>query len=308
MNLPLKSKQKLILFFALILPLSFAAGAGAETGQAPMAISTAHRDLAKRKAAALPAGTGEFLLFSTAALVQDQENATILFEKNQDRVQPIASITKLMTALVTLDAELDLNETLSIGMADVDRLRHTGSRLAVGARLTRMELLRLALMSSDNRAAAALGRHYPHGTTAFVRAMNMRAASLGMESTHFVEPTGLSAHNVSSARDLAKLVVAAARYPLIREWTQTPEHTLRINGQPQTFRNTNLLVRDESWEIDVTKTGYIGAAGKCLVMQAWLDKKPMVIVILDAWGPMTRVGDAMRVKEWIESVARRERK
>ncbi|MCK9388106.1 MAG: D-alanyl-D-alanine endopeptidase [Sulfuritalea sp.] len=240
---------------------------------------------------------------SSAALVLDQTSGAILFEKNPSAVLPIASITKLMTAMVVLDAKPDLAETLAIGDEDVDNLKGTRSRLKVGTHLAREEMLRLALMSSENRAAAALSRHYPGGREAFIAAMNQKAQLLGLVDTRFQDPTGLTAANVSSPRDLAKMVDAAHHYPLIREFSTTSEGEFSIAGRPLQFRNTNTLVRSSTWEIGLSKTGYISEAGKCLVMQAWLNNKPTIIVLLDSVGRMTRVGDANRIKRWIESAS-----
>ncbi|MCM2288752.1 MAG: D-alanyl-D-alanine endopeptidase [Sulfuritalea sp.] len=242
-------------------------------------------------------------LQSSAVLVQDQATGAILFEKNANAVLPIASITKLMTAMVALDAKPDLNETLAIGEEDVDSLKGTRSRLKVGTQLAREEMLRLALMSSENRAASALSRHYPGGREAFVAAMNRKAQALGLADTRFQDATGLTAANVSSPRDLAKLVNAAHQYPLIREFSTASDGEFSIAGRPQHFHNTNTLVRSSTWEIGLSKTGYINEAGKCLVMQAWLNNKPIIIVLLDSWGKMTRIGDANRIKRWVESAS-----
>lgn len=242
-------------------------------------------------------------LRSSAALVLNQTTGAILFEKNPNAVLPIASITKLMTAMVVLDAKPDLNETLVIGEDDVDTLKGTHSRLKVGTHLARAEMLRLALMSSENRAAAALSRNYPGGRETFIVAMNQKAQSLGLADTRFQDPTGLTAANVSSPRDLAKMVDAAHQYPLIREFSTTSEGEFSIAGRPQHFRNTNALVKSPTWEIGLSKTGYINEAGKCLVMQAWLNDKPIIIVLLDSWGRLTRVGDANRIKRWVESAS-----
>lgn len=240
-------------------------------------------------------------LRSTAVLVQDQMSGDILFEKNAASVVPIASITKLMTAIVVLDAEQDLRETLSVSDEDIDTIRGSRSRLHVGAELSREEMLRLALMSSENRAASALSRHYPSGEHGFVAAMNRKAQALGLGDTRFRDPTGLNAGNVSSARDLVKLVAAASHYPLIREMSTTPEYTVELGGRPKSFHNTNALVSNPSWEIGVSKTGFINESGKCLVMQVWLNSKPTIIVLLDSSGRLTRIGDAMRIKKWVEN-------
>ncbi|MGE5468912.1 MAG: D-alanyl-D-alanine endopeptidase [Ignavibacteria bacterium] len=241
------------------------------------------------------------LVQSTSALVQDQITGAALYEKNPANVVPIASISKLMTAMVALDAKPSLTEVLTIGEEDVDALKGTHSRLRVGTRLTREEMLNLALMSSENRAASALSRHYPGGREAFVAAMNRKARELGMSDTQFADPTGLTASNVSSAHDLARMVAAAYEYPLIREFTTTTERQVVVAGRPQMFRNTNSLVKNPSWEIGLSKTGYINEAGKCLVMQTWINNKPTIIVLLDSWGKMTRIGDATRIKRWVES-------
>ena len=242
-------------------------------------------------------------LFSSSALVIDQSTGHAVLEKHADTVTPIASISKLMTAMVVLDAKLDLNEVIAIGEEDVDGLKGTRSRLPVGTTMTRETAMLLALMSSENRAAHALGRHYPGGLTAFVAAMNRKAQVLGMGSTRFEEPTGLSSNNVSTAHDLARMVAAAARYPDIRNFSTTAEAKVELNGRVQNFGTTNPLVRSDSWEIGVSKTGYISEAGRCLVMQARVADKPVVIVLLDSAGKMTRVGDAIRIKRWMESAA-----
>lgn len=247
----------------------------------------------------------DLLLKSTAVVVQDQSSGDVLFEKNSDAVLPIASITKLMTAMVVLDAQQPLNEILTIGHEDVDTLKGTRSRLRVGAHLTREDMLLLALMASENCAASALSRYYPGGADAFITAMNHKAAAIGLKDTRFSDPTGLTAANVSSARDLTKMVAAASHYPLIRELSTTGERTLVVDGRPISYHNTNALVRSPAsgWEIAVSKTGYIREAGKCLVMQAWLNNRPVVIVLLDSWGKLTRIGDANRIKRWIENAS-----
>ena len=238
---------------------------------------------------------------STAAIVLDTDGR-MLFAKNIDSVQPIASITKLMTAMVVLDARLDLQEPIAITEEDVDYLKHTRSRLKIGTILTREDLLRLALMASENRAASALGRSYPGGLPTFVAAMNRKALDIGMQRTRFVDSSGLSSDNVSSAQDLARMVTAAYRYPLIQEYTTLTDYAVRTNeGRMLAFRNSNGLVKDSTWRIDVSKTGYIQEAGRCLVMQARIAAKPVIIVLLDSWGKYTRIGDANRIKRWIEN-------
>lgn len=242
-------------------------------------------------------------LASSAVAVIDQTTGDVLYEKNASAVVPIASITKLMTAMVALDAKPSLSEVLTVGEADVDLLKGTHSRLSVGTQLTREEMLKLALMSSENRAASALSRHYPGGREAFISAMNLKAHELGLTDTRFSDPTGLTAANVSSARDLVKMVDAAHQYPLIREFSTSEEHQVAVKGRAQTFRNTNALVKNDAWHIGLSKTGYISEAGKCLVMQAWLNDKPTIIVLLDSWGKVTRIADAQRIKRWMESIA-----
>ena len=227
----------------------------------------------------------------------------MLYAKNVDAVVPIASITKLMTAMVVLDAQLALNERVAIAAADLDDIKGTRSRLKVGTALVRGELLRLALMSSENRAAAALGRTYPGGTRAFVAAMNQKAMELGMWRSRFVDGTGLSSENVSTAQDLVKLAEAAYQYAAIRQYTTDSDHKIRLaNGKTVTYRNSNGLVRNPEWRIGLSKTGYISEAGRCLVIQARIAAKPVIIVLLDSWGRLTRIGDANRIKRWMETL------
>ncbi len=274
---------------------------------------TANRTTTKKKVAqkaanpvrhvAVSDDPAHLAIHSSAALVLDQTTGKALVEKQPDAVLPIASISKLMTAMVVLDAGLDLNEIISISHDDIDDLKGTRSRLPVGTTMTRETAMLLALMSSENRAANALGRHYPGGLPAFVAAMNRKARSLGMFDSRFEEPTGLSSNNVSTAHDLARMVTAAARYPEIRMFSTTAEAKVELNGRIQNFGNTNALVRSENWQIGVSKTGYISEAGRCLVMQAWVADKPVVIVLLDSQGKMTRVGDANRIKRWMESAS-----
>lgn len=241
-------------------------------------------------------------LQSNAALVMDASApGGALFEKNAGARLPIASITKLMTALVALDARPSLSETLSIEEADVDRVKRSSSRLSVGARLSRDEMLRLALMSSENRAAHALSRHYPGGTAAFVAAMNAKAKSLGMADTRYVDPTGLSPENVSTARDLGKLILAAQANPLIAAYSTAPARDVMVGSRKLAYLNTNRLVRDASqgWRIGLQKTGYIMEAGRCLVMQALIEGRPIVMVFLDSKGKLDRFDDAQRVRQWL---------
>lgn len=239
-------------------------------------------------------------LESAVALVIDQRSGKVLFEKNPSAVLPIASISKLMTAVVVLEANLPMTEMLEISAADVDTERNTRSRLRTGTRLSRGELLHLALMSSENRAAHALGRHYPGGLAAFVARMNEKAGELGMGSSNFVEPTGLSSSNVSSARDLALLVQAAFRHPLIREYSTASALSVDTGYRTVNYRNTNRLIGRDDWEIGLQKTGFISEAGNCLVMQARIEDRPLVFVLLDAQGRGARIGDANRIRNWLE--------
>ncbi|CAB3708747.1 D-alanyl-D-alanine endopeptidase [Achromobacter pestifer] len=240
-------------------------------------------------------------LRSSTAYVQDLETSTVLFAKNENVVRPIASISKLMTAVVVVDANLPMDEMLEITDDDVDGLKHTTSRLRVGTKLSRGDMLHLALMSSENRAANALGRHYPGGLPAFVAAMNAKAQSLGMGSTHFIEPTGLSSNNVSSPHDLARLLRAASQRPLIHRYSTDTEYDVEINNRTQTFRNTNLLVRKPDWDIKVSKTGYINEAGECLVMLARINGRDLAIVLLDSQGKLSRIGDAVRIRRIVQN-------
>jgi D-alanyl-D-alanine endopeptidase (penicillin-binding protein 7) len=243
-------------------------------------------------------------LRSASAIIQDQETGEILYGKNASTVTPIASITKLMTAMVVLDSSPDLNEMITISSEDLDSLRGTHSRLKPGASLSRDELLRLALMASENRAAAALGRNYPGGFEAFVTAMNHKAQMLGMTGSRFGDATGLSSANVSSAEDLVKMVRAAHQYELIRNYTTMTGHEVHIAGRPLAYRNTNRLVANGSWNIGLSKTGFTNDAGRCLVLQAKLAERKVIIVLLDSWGKLTRIGDANRIRAWLEANAR----
>lgn len=246
-------------------------------------------------------GTDDALqLDSSVALVLDQNTSEVLFSKNDKAVLPIASLTKLMTGLVVADAGLDMNEVLTITQDDVDTFKGSRSRLAVGTQLTRGELMHLALMSSENRAAHALGRTFPGGMSAFVTLMNARATQLGMMDTRYVEPTGLSSSNRSSARDLAKLVQAAYQQPMLRELSTSPGHQVDVGQRVLQYNNSNRLIRNPEWEIGLQKTGYISEAGRCLVMQASVAGRQLVMVFLDARNSSARVGDAERVRRWLE--------
>jgi len=242
-------------------------------------------------------------LKSSSVLIIDQSDSSILYSRNSDVAAPIASITKLMTALVVLDAKQPMDEPLEITQAELDLPKTNFSRLTVGTVLTRGDLMHLALMSSENRAAHALGANYPGGVGAFVAAMNAKAKALGMQSAHFDDPTGLSSDNVASPEDLSKLVIAASRNAVIRDYSTDPNYTVRVHRRLVEFRNTDNLVANPSWNIIVQKTGYIAEAGKCLVMEAVIEGRNVVIVLLDSLGKYTRVADAKRVKSWMESLS-----
>jgi D-alanyl-D-alanine endopeptidase (penicillin-binding protein 7) len=251
-------------------------------------------------ASASPGGNDIAALRSSTAFVQDVHSSNVLFAKNENVVRPIASISKLMTALVVLDAKLPLDEMIEVTDDDIDNLKHTRSRLSVGTRLSRNDMLHLALMASENRAASSLGRNYPGGLPAFVAAMNAKAASLGMLSTHFVEPTGLSSENVSSPQDLALLLRAASQQPLIHRYTTDSEYEVQVKSRMETFRNTDMLVRRPDWDIKVSKTGFINEAGQCLVMMAHIEGRDLAIVLLDSQGKLSRIGDAVRIRRILE--------
>jgi serine-type D-Ala-D-Ala endopeptidase (penicillin-binding protein 7) len=257
----------------------------------------AYRNSVSAEVGRVPRG---LVLRSASALVEDQQTGELLIQKQATAIVPIASITKLMTAMVVLDAAGDLQESLAIESGDIDSLRHSHSRLPVGTQLTRREALLLALMSSENRSAHALGRTYSGGLAACVAAMNAKAKALGLSETHFEDTTGLSSGNVSSARDLVRLVDAAYQYNLIREFTTCKHATIYSGRRLLEFRNTNRLVQNARWQIGLSKTGFIGEAGRCLVMQAHVAQRPLLIVLLDSQGKLTRLGDANRIKQWLE--------
>lgn len=242
-------------------------------------------------------------LKSSSALVLDQGSGEVIYGKNPRAIVPIASLTKLMTAMVVLDADLDLRETITITDDDVDWLRGSHSRLRVGAALSRDDMLRLALMASENRAASALSRAYPGGRDAFVRAMNAKARALGLDGTRFADATGLSSANLSTAEDLATLAASAHAYPLIREYSTLRGFEVEVAGRPLAFRNTNRLVANPGWEIGLSKTGFINEAGRCLVMQAQFAGRGVIIVLLDSWGSYSRLADAVRIRQWLETAS-----
>lgn len=262
----------------------------------------AHESFRSRLAAPEVAAPQALLLNSSAAVVFNESNGEVLYSKNNTATMPIASITKLLTAMVVLDAKLPMDEVISIGEADVDTLRNTGSRLPVGTTMTRAETMLLMLMSSENRAASALARHYPGGASAFIARMNRKAAAIGMKNARFYDSSGLNGGNVATAADLVHLVQAAHDYPEIREFSTTPSHEMLLaNGRRLMYNNTNSLVKDDDWQIGLQKTGFINEAGKCVVMQATIANTPLVIVLLDSDGKYQRLADANRIKRWIES-------
>ncbi|MGZ5781491.1 MAG: D-alanyl-D-alanine endopeptidase [Burkholderiaceae bacterium] len=240
-------------------------------------------------------------LKSNVALVLDQSNAQVLFEKNSDVALPIASITKLMTGLVVVEAHQNMDEVLEITSDDIDREKGSTSRLRIGAHLTRANMLHIALMSSENRAASALGRNYPGGLPSFVAAMNAKAKALGMNDTHYVDSNGLSSHNVSTARDLAKLVIAAHQEPILCQYSTDTQYVVNTGRRSLQYANTNHLVKNPEWEIGLQKTGYITEAGRCLVMLAKIEGRSVIMVLLDSKGKLSRIGDASRIRKWLES-------
>jgi D-alanyl-D-alanine endopeptidase (penicillin-binding protein 7) len=292
----LHSLEKIVAICALFAVLALAVGF-AQAGDARVAASYKH------KAVARAPQSDEVYLRSAVALVQDVSSGETLIAKNQEAVLPIASITKLMTAIVILDAGLNLEQRVVISDEDYDIVKGTRSRLRPGSVLTRDELLLIALMSSENRAAASLARTYPGGTGVFVAAMNAKAQALGMTDTRFVDPTGLSSSNVSSAQDLARLVAAAHEYPLIRQYSTTESASVQAFGRKLAYRNTNGLVRSAQWDIALQKTGYISEAGRCLVMRVKMASREVIVVLLDSWGKFSRIGDANRIKKWLEANA-----
>jgi len=251
--------------------------------------------------AGLHGATDTLDLKSNAALVIDQDTNEVLFSKNDQAVLPIASLTKLMTGLILSEANLPKDQLISISQDDVDTEKGSSSRLRVGTELSRGELLHLALMSSENRAAHALARSYPGGLPVFVGLMNAKAKLIGMSDTHYVEPTGLSSKNQSSARDLAKLVNVAHREPILRELTTSPDYQVAVGNRTLQYNNTNRLVKNPAWDIGLQKTGYITEAGRCLVMQTKIAGRKLIMVFLDSAGKLTRIADAERVRHWVES-------
>jgi D-alanyl-D-alanine endopeptidase (penicillin-binding protein 7) len=240
-------------------------------------------------------------LKSNVALVLDQATSEVLFEKNSQVALPIASITKLMTSLVVVESNQDMNEILMVTGEDLDKEKNTHSRLRIGSQLSRANMLHIALMSSENRAASALGRHYPGGLPAFVAAMNAKAQALGMTHTRYVDSTGLSSSNVASAGDLAKLVAAAYQHPIIRQYSTDTRYAVDPGGSILEYRNSNHLVENPEWEIGLQKTGFISEAGRCLVMQAKIEGRAIIMVFLDSKTKMSRLADAGRIRKWLET-------
>lgn len=240
-------------------------------------------------------------LNSSVAFVVDQDSGEVLFSKNESAVLPIASLTKLMTGLVIVDADLSMSEMITITQDDVDTYKGSRSRLAVGTTLSRGEMMHLALMSSENRAAHALGRTFPGGMQQFVKIMNSKAQELGMKATRYVEPTGLLSWNQSSARDLATLVSIAYQRPLLREFSTSPSHELDVGQRTLQYNNSNRLIRNPEWDIGLQKTGYISEAGRCLVMQTKIAGRKLIMVFLDSTGKLSRSQDAERVRRWVEA-------
>jgi D-alanyl-D-alanine endopeptidase (penicillin-binding protein 7) len=284
-------------FFMAAGMAAWAAAAGAPRAGTPRA-AVRPKPKAARPAPSREAGPA---VRSNLALVIDADGRTPIYSKHPEKVAPIASITKLMTAMVVLDAGSPLSEEIVITRDDIDTIKYSGSRLPVRSRLKREDLLLVALMASDNRAASALARAYPGGTAACVAAMNRKAVELGMHATRFADPTGLSDKNVSTATDLARLVLAARAYPRIREASVAPSRMVRIGrGRVLQFHNSNRLVHNKNWSIGLSKTGYINEAGRCLVMEAKIAARDVVIVLLDSFGKYTRLGDASRIRTWME--------
>lgn len=293
--------ERLTTTFIAILLTSFALDAAATTASPPpKQKSAAAPSKAAPKRKPLPAGNKADVR-SAAFLIVDEHNQDELLAKQADKAMPIASITKLMTALVVLEANQPLDEAIKITKEDRDV--ELGGRLVVGTSLTRGELLHLALMSSENRAANAVGRHYVGGIPGLLKAMNAKAKELGMTSARFTDATGLSNGNVASPRDLVKLVIATSRIPLIREYSTDAEETVKVGKHLVEYRNTNLLVRKPDWDVVVQKTGFTNAAGQCLVMKTIIDDRPVVMVLMNSFGKYTRVADARRVRKWVESSA-----
>ena len=241
---------------------------------------------------------------SSNAIVVNQNTGEIIYQKNADIKASIASLTKLMTAMVVLDSGLDLDKKITITKADIDRVKRTTSRLPIGTKLSRYELLKVALISSDNRAAFALSRSYPSGRKGFINAMNVKAIQLDMQKSQFQDPTGLDKRNISTAKDLLKLVRAAYEYSVIRDFTTTASENIKIGKRKNSidFNNTNPLVRKGLWDIGLSKTGFIRESGRCLVLQTVINNEPIIIVLLNSYGKLTRFADVKRIKNWMDKI------
>ena len=319
---PMNRFKRLMTFSALLLAVSVGGVHAAERKKAPAARAHAiqkvahaprvHKTVARTavvvpakasfgQMAGLHSSSDPLALRSSVALVVDQDTHEVLLSKNDQAVLPIASLTKLMTGVIVSEAHLPMDENITITQDDVDTEKGSSSRLAVGSTLSRGEMLHLALMSSENRAAHALGRTFPGGLSAFVALMNAKAKSLGMMDTSYVEPTGLSSKNQSSARDLAVLVSAAHTDPVLRELTTSPGYQVEVGRRTLQYNNTNRQVKNPAWDIGLQKTGYISEAGQCLVMQAKVAGRKLIMVFLDSAGKLSRIADAERVKRWVES-------
>lgn len=252
---------------------------------------------------AVPRDTSKLHIASGSAMLIDLQTNKLIYASNPDVVVPIASVTKLMTGMVVLEAKQNMEEYISVSISDTPEMKGVFSRAKIGSELPRREMLLITLMSSENRAAASLAHHYPGGYAAFIAAMNAKAKALGMTSTHYVEPTGLSTSNVSTARDLSKLVQAARKYPLLSELSTTKEKTVAFRKPNYTlgFHNTDHLVRKDNWDIKLTKTGFTNQAGHCLVLITQMGGRPVSLVILDAFGKYTHFADASRIRQWVET-------
>ena len=246
--------------------------------------------------------SSKLIVRSSKAMVVNQDSGRVIYQKNAYSSASIASLTKLMTAMVIIDSGIDLNVKVKISKQDIDKLKWTGSRIPIGTKLSRLQLLKISLMSSDNRAASALSRSYPSGKKGFIKAMNIKALQLGMHNSKFKDPTGLDKRNISTARDLVRMVGAAYQYPLIRELTTTVSGKVRVGRKKQSigFKNTNSLVRKGQWNIGLSKTGFIRKAGRCLVMQTVINNEAVIMVLLNSYGKYTRIADAKRIKRWME--------
>lgn len=281
------------------LPAHRVAGSSIKSRRSKVKLAVAPASILAAKKLADSDVTRSLFLSSNVAYALDESNSQVLFEKNSHVAMPIASLTKLMTALVVVEAGQDMKQVLEVTDDDIDRLKGTSSRMPIGARLSRADMLHIALMSSENRAASALGRNYPGGLPAFVAEMNMKAKILGMSDTRYVEPTGLSHENVASARDLAKLVVAAHRHPVLAQYSTNSQYEVDTGKRILHYVNSNRLIGNDDWEIELQKTGYISEAGRCLVMHVKIDERPVVMVFLDSKGAHTRFADAGRLRKWV---------